>query len=1365
MAERIRSFDWKTTPLGAIDDWPNSLKTAVHLMLASRYPMFVWWGPEFINLYNDAYIAVLGERHPSGLGGRAREIWSELWDTLGPQANAVLYSGESSWNEQTLLIMERYGYREETYFTFSYSPTPNDDGTIGGVFCACTEETERVLGERRLRILRQLAVSTGAANSPADACRLSANILAEHPRDIAFSLIYLLNQTGDEARLVASTGIEPGTTQSPELLLPTADGETIWPLREALKGEPQILRNQKAKGLPGGAWAEPVDTVVVAPLLEGGQGQPAGFLVAGVAPLRVFDDGYQGFFDLLAASIASSIAKARALEDARRQAEALAALDRAKTIFFSDVAHELRTPLTLMLGPIEETLEPGSPAPPEIQSQMAVAHRNGLRLLRLVNGMLDFSRIEAGRMAASCRPADLAALTSDLTSVFRSAIEKAGLAFIVDCPPLPRQVYVDRDMWEKIVLNLLSNALKFTFQGEIRVTLTSQGDTVELSVQDTGTGIPEDELQLLFQRFYRVAGARGRTLEGSGIGLALVQELAKLHGGSVSVSSEVGKGSEFRVSIPFGSQRLTEARHPQEDRSIKTSPEADAFLQEAFSWIPDQDSGPDAQPTSATTASIDFKKRGGRIVLADDNADMRQYIQRILGQHFEVEAVKDGRDALAAVQRQQPDLILADIMMPNLDGLNLLKLLRSDASTREIPIVLLSARTDEGSVVGGMEAGADDYLMKPFNARELLARVSSHLAIARIRQEAAESLRQSEEELARRVHDFDLLLRELPVGIAVATDPRCANIQVNPAFATMLGIGIEENASKSATRESRLPFRILRNGKELNADELPMQVAAREAREVRDFEADIVRDDGTTIRELCHAVPLFNEAGAVRGSLAVFVDITERTRAEEALRESEERFRNMAENAPVKIWVTDPDGNCTYINRRWREFTGTTLEQNLNLGWIERLHPEDRPGTKTAFLEANAARQPLHLEYRLRRNDGVWRWAVDTASPRFGEDGSYLGYIGSVIDLTDRKEMEHALRASEEQLALAQSAAGVGTWNWNPKTGESSFSGEYFVLHGLPRDHPPISYERWLSLVHPDDRERARFEMERALSETHSLDLEFRVVHPDGSTRWLAGKGTVFCDATGAPNRFTGVNYDITVRKLAENELVRSNEDLKQFAFAASHDLQEPLRVVVNYVQLLERRYKGQLDERAAKIIETTVGAAMRMESLLKGLRDYWQVSDRHSIQISAVDLNECLEKAFMNLQDAITENGAVITHDRLPIVIAAETPMIQVFQNLLANAIKYRHPDRPPRIHVTCEHKFAEYVISVQDNGLGIDPRYALQVFGIFRRLHGQEYSGAGIGLSICQKILERLGGRIWVDTLEEGSVFRFTIPRRWGQ
>jgi PAS domain S-box-containing protein len=1325
MGDRIRSFDWASTPLGAFEDWPYSLKTAVRILLHSRYPMFVWWGPQYINIYNDAYIPVLGARHPAALGGSAPEIWREIWDdAVGPQAVAVMKEGQGTWNNQALLLMERYGYPEETYFTFSYSPIPQDDGTIGGVFCACTEETERVLSERRLRILRQLSSATAGAKTAEDACRIAATTLAEHPHDIAFALIYLLDGKATEATLAGLAGIPPDSIAARPVLRPNNGGQP-WPVAEAISGQTIALRDLHRYKLPGGPWPEPCDTAMVLPLVAGADGQPSGFLIAGASPRRVLDDDYRGFFDLLAGGVASAVANARAYEETRRRAEALAEIDRAKTIFFSNVSHEFRTPLTLMIGPLEDAL---SVVPDSARPDLELAHRNGLRLLRLVNTLLDFSRIEAGRMKALYQKVDLAQLTEDIASVFRSAIEKAGLEFTIDCPPLAEPMYVDRDMWEKIVLNLLSNAFKFTRSGFIRLSLVSMADRVALKVTDSGVGIAENDIERIFDRFHRVEGAAGRTHEGSGIGLSLVQELIKLHGGNVHVESRPGSGSTFTVEIPAGKSHLP-AEQIGTDQSVAPAATAQPFLQEALEWLPP------GQAIHSLPAERLTRATSGRILLADDNADMREYVKRILESYYEVEAVPDGEAALAAIERTTPDLVLSDVMMPRLDGIAMLKAIRANPRTSALPVMLLTARVDEESTVEGMGAGADDYLAKPFTARELLARVGGHIEIAKVRRETAEQLRASQAILSREVSNFETLLRELPVGIAMSFDPECANIRVNPAFARMLGIDEHQNASKTGPEGDSLSFRIVRNGVELKPDELPMQVAAREKREVGEFEADIIRADGTVLRELGRAVPLLDADGAVRGSLAVFLDITERRRAEEAMRESEERFRNMAENAPVMIWITDKNGACTFINRQWCEFTGTALEQNLGLEWIQRVHPDDREMAARSFLEANTEIKSLRVEYRLRRHDGEWRWVVDSATQRVNDDGQFLGYIGSVIDMTERIEMERAIQASEEQFALAQAAAGVGTWNWQSKTNSTSFSGEYFSLYGLPNDHAPISYDEWLELIHPDDRERVVSDVQRALRETLFLDNEFRVLWPNGSTHWLAGKGTVFCDVDGEPVRFTGVNYDVTARKKIEQELINSNEDLKQFAFAVSHDLQEPLRIVTNYTQLLERRYKDHLDARAGKVIDTAVNAAQRMEQLLRGLRDYLQVGTEPAPSDSVANLNDVVDKTLANLEDIVRQTRASITYDDLPTVGVPETPMIQVFQNLLGNAMKYRRPDRAPEIRITAEQRATEYVISIIDNGIGIDPQYTNQIFGIFKRLHGQEYSGAGMGLAICQK------------------------------
>jgi signal transduction histidine kinase len=751
MAERMLAFDWSRTPLGPAEAWPQSLKTAVRILLDSRYPMFVWWGRELINLYNDAYVPVLGKRHPEALGRPAPEIWGDIWSVVGPQAETVLAEGRATWNEERLLLMERFGFTEETYFTFSYSPVPADGGGVGGVFCVCTEDTRRVLGERRLKTLRDLGErSLEAAKTIGEACRAAAVTLAENPYDFPFAMIYLLDEEGRQARLAEAVQVAAGAPASPATV--RIDGqEDVWGLRRVLEaGQGRIVDVVEARfgRLSAGAWEDDwTRRAIVLPLAKSGtQELPAGFLIAGLSPRLTWNDDYRGFLELAAGQIATAIANVRAYEEERRRAEALAELDRAKTAFFSNVSHEFRTPLTLLLGPLEEVLaEPGG-APAAARERLEMAHRNALRLLKLVNTLLDFSRIEAGRIQAAYEPTDLAAFTAELASVFRSAVEQAGLRLLVDCPPLSERVWVDREMWEKIVLNLLSNAFKFTFDGEIEVRLRQEGDRAVLTVRDTGTGIPAEELPHVFERFHRVKGARGRTFEGSGIGLALVQELVKLHGGEVRAESAVDRGTTFAVEIPTGTAHLPADRIGAPRALAATGRRGEAWVEEG-PRLPEDRSEPQARGSLSA-----------RILLADDNADMREYVRRLLGEHYEVVAVPDGAAALRAAREQPFDLVLSDVMMPRLDGFGLLAALRADERTRTVPVILLSARAGEESKVEGMDAGADDYLVKPFSAKELLARVDAHLRLQRARRKAEDDLkaadRRKDEFLAMLAHEL-----------------------------------------------------------------------------------------------------------------------------------------------------------------------------------------------------------------------------------------------------------------------------------------------------------------------------------------------------------------------------------------------------------------------------------------------------------------------------------------------------------------------------------------------------------------------------------------------------------------------------------
>ncbi|HLK21996.1 MAG TPA: ATP-binding protein, partial [Bryobacteraceae bacterium] len=765
-------------------------------------------------------------------------------------------------------------------------------------------------------------------------------------------------------------------------------------------------------------------------------------------------------------------------------------IDRAKTTFFSNVSHELRTPLTLLLSPVEELLAQQRRSEDSTHRELLeLVHRNGLRLQRLVNSLLDFSRIEAGRVQAVYEPTDLARYTSELAGSFRSAMEKAGLEFRVECDSLP-PVYVDRDMWEKIVLNLLSNALKFTFDGSVHVSLSGRNGEAELVVQDTGTGIPAAELPHIFERFHRVEGARGRSIEGTGIGLALVQELVKLHGGAIQVDSEVGQGTTFRVRIPLGTGHLPKEKLQEQDLA-STALRSETFVREALRWLED------GQPNESRASAA-----AERVLLADDNPDMREYVTRLLSEHYRVTAVSNGEEALKSALSDPPDLILSDVMMPGLDGFALLERLRARPETSTIPVVLVSARAGEESRVEGLGAGADDYLIKPFTARELLARVGSHLSMSRRRRDAELALKESQATLQSFYDSSPFLM-----GVIEIVDEQIVPVYCNATTAKFFGVPLD----------------------------------------------------------------------------------TFQTQTGESLR----------------------------------------IPRAIDDMWIAQYRRSQREGAT------------VHFEY----------------------------------------------------------------------------------------EHPRPKDAIWLSV------------------NVNYLDT-----------------------APGGRPRYSFIAEDITVRKKQEDllrrsndELRRANTDLEQFAYSASHDLQEPLRQVAIYSQMLERKYASRLDGDARDYLSFCVEGAQRMEMLISDLLAYSQTTRLFESAPQRVDTNEVLGTVKKNLATRIQETGATVRAADLPVVYADAVPLVHVFQNLLSNALKYRGA-QAPEVTISAEQVPGFWRFAVRDNGIGIAKQFHEQIFGIFKRLHGRsEYPGTGIGLAICQKVVERYGGRIWVESEEgKGSTFFFTLPAK---
>jgi PAS domain S-box-containing protein len=1040
--------------------------------------------------------------------------------------------------------------------------------------------------------------------------------------------------------------------------------------------------------------------------------------------------------------------------------EALSELDRAKTEFFSNVSHEFRTPLTLMLSPIEDALfDTSSPLPAVQKERLEVVQRNGLRLLKLVNTLLDFSRIEAGRIQATYEPTDLSALTAELASVFRSLIEQAGMQLVVECSALPEAIYVDRQMWEKIIFNLLSNAFKFTLAGRITVRLQNQETDIELTVEDTGIGVPPEELPHLFERFHRVKGSQGRSFEGSGIGLALVQELVKLHGGTVTATSVLGQGSCFKVTIPKGergsggagkqgSREQGDKGTTRQGKNISSllpfslSPPQIAqspipYVEEAQRWLPTKE-GEDKEANS--TLSSVFSR--SRILLADDNADMRDYVQRLLSSHYIVEAACDGMAALNAIRENPPDLVLSDVMMPKMDGFELLRSLRSDAKTQEIPIILLSARAGEESRIEGLGAGADDYLIKPFSARELLARVESTLKLAKLRQ-TAKTLH-TEAETAKA--NLESVLANLEDGFVILDRNWCFTY-LNDRKAEIWAIHREEAIGKNIWE--LLPDLV---GSELESglhqvmrEQTPMQFEHRDANSNRWFD---------------------NRVYPTADGLAIIcTDISHRKHSEAGLKESQRRFRRLVESNLFGVVFGDNFGGLHYANEYLLNLVGYTLEemQSGQAQWHQLTPPE------FASLDAKAVEQlstqgvcaPYEKVYLHKNGQRIpILIAAALLQEPFNENQEVVAFI---LDLT---ELQRVTEERDRFFNLSLDMIAIG-----------NFQGYFTQLNPawertLGFSETELKAKPYIEFVHPDDRAVTLLEAQKLVQGYQTIGFENRYRTKDGSYRWLYWNVVSLAEQ----NVFYAAAHDITDRKLTEQTqeqlLLReqaareaaenANRVKDEFLAVLSHELRTPLSPILGWSKLLQMgKLNAAKSTEAIAIIERN---ARLQVQLIEDLLDISRIlSGKMSLTLMPVDMARVIAAALETVRLAAEAKSLQIESFISPFVgnVNGDPARLQqVVWNLLSNAVKFTPAGGQIAVNLA---QMGTYVqIQVKDTGKGINPKFVPYVFEHFRQEDGattRQFGGLGLGLAIVRQIVEMHGGTVMADSPGEGQGATFTV------
>ncbi len=707
MGRRFAEFDWDAHPLGSPQAWPSEVRAAVAVTLTSRFPIVLWLGPaDLFLMYNDAYAQILGDKHPAALGRPAEQVWWEIWGQIFPMLSSVFDTGVATWSDDLMLPLVTGGHPQERYFTFTYSPIIGGNGAITAIFCAVIETTERVLSDRRLHFVNAVGAAVVDTRTVDDAVAAAVAVCTDQAADLPFVAAY-----------VGDAGLR-GATPSVLPLLPRTLAELIRANMQPESRAAVQMIEPVASMIPGIDEALGDDCPDQALVLPLGEGPTAGALVVGISPRLELDALYRGLCQLIADQLSSTFASIVSYEQQLQRADALAELDRAKTAFLTNVSHEFRTPLTLLLGPLDDAL---SDAPPDsvLADRLSTAERNARRLQRLVDSLLDFSRIEAGRANARLVCTDVGALTSHIASSFTELCHRAGLDLVLDCDPALADI--DPGMWETIVLNLLSNAVKYTPQGSIRVEVRAGATDCRIAVRDTGVGIAAEDLDRLFERFYRADNVHGRSVEGAGIGLALVRGLVELQRGTVEIDSELDRGTTVTIRLP----RAVEGTAVDQSPAVPQD-ETNPYVAEARQWLTAV-SDPDA-------ATIAPDGRRQVVLIADDNADMRAHLDRVLSARWETVLVADGESALSATRKLHPDAIVTDVMMPGLNGFELVAAVRADPALAATPVLMLSARAGTEAVNEGFAGGADDYLPKPFRSQELVDRVASRLsAVARER--------------------------------------------------------------------------------------------------------------------------------------------------------------------------------------------------------------------------------------------------------------------------------------------------------------------------------------------------------------------------------------------------------------------------------------------------------------------------------------------------------------------------------------------------------------------------------------------------------------------------------------------------------
>ncbi|CAG8434299.1 2598_t:CDS:10 [Scutellospora calospora] len=763
-------------------------------------------------------VPIIREKHPAAFGKPCAEYFPSnsppllLYEQLKISRKGIFRNNEC-------ISVYRDNYLEEGYFSYSVSPILKEDGTFFAMMNLSEDTTHKVLSSRRLKLLGELGSRFNDAESLESACNIITDTLHKNDKDIPYALIYLIDNNNSNSRVKPRIAYLSATTfdkdqkmndkkskwHIPDKLLKTLEIVDLtrsadesydeyveirrnvtthlflkcksWPIHLVIKEDKhvKVILNDESQA-------------VLFPVKIESNNILSAILICGINPFRPLDEDYMEFLQSVVNQVGSILRRGVLREEEKNQMEMLADLNRQKVTLFQNISHELRTPLSLVLSPLDEAINLCIQEI-EIHYLLQIVQRNTRRLLKLVNNLLQTSSIETGQLEIHYRKTNIAKLTKELAANFNNLASKLNIEYIIDVPNSDDFDQAlqnnNRNYYIKILALLKgSNAFKHTQNGCIKVRLyidrESGRDIIILEVSDTGIGISETDLKNLFQRFYRAESHQSRRYEGTGIGLALVKELITCHGGDISVTSKIDQGTTFKCQFLTGYEHLPTNKIYSGDEEIldydeQLSSKQQWYLEENLQWIQNnhfenREYTMDQDIYRSSSWNVFHNNTKHKVLIVDDNIDMRNYIEGLLRKDFDVCCACDGRDALQLLTNLPtlPDLVLSDVMMPNMNGYELLNELRSNMETKLIPVILLTAKAGERFSIKGFDDGANDYIVKPFNSRQLIARIHTNIKLSKFRYQIISRLCKQEERKQLLISISDSILSGLDLKEALS---------------------------------------------------------------------------------------------------------------------------------------------------------------------------------------------------------------------------------------------------------------------------------------------------------------------------------------------------------------------------------------------------------------------------------------------------------------------------------------------------------------------------------------------------------------------------------------------------------------------